>query len=160
MRPSASRGRARRGVRCGAVRPTAPLTPSPRADPKKPAFGVVLTYAGGESTFCPETVPGSGVKRNRTFSIDVQCAPVAPTTPQTLQSVMETNVCDYRLSVKSIAGCPTACITGDTTICSNSGVCGFDTTLRNSKCVISPLCPSSSNMWRSCLMYTSVWARP
>lgn len=96
-------------------------------DQAKPAQGVVITYPGGDSVWCPN--------RNRTFSVEVLCAPVPPANPSAYQtaSVFELNDCDYRLTVASVAGCPTACITGNT-ICSGNGICGYNTDAGTSQC--------------------------
>lgn len=95
-------------------------------DVKRPARGVVISYLGGESLWCPNN-------RNRTFSVELLCGPVAPATQYPQASVIELNSCDYRMQLKSIAGCPTECLaTGS--ICSNNGVCGWDTDTLRSKC--------------------------
>jgi len=97
------------------------------SDAQKPAKGVVLTYPGGDGIFCPA---GS----TRTFSVEVLCS----ATQGNLVSfgaanVVEANTCDYRAQLKSLAGCPTACITGNT-LCSGSGVCGFNTDAKRTQC--------------------------
>lgn len=71
--------------------------------------------------------------RNRTFSLELLCAPAAPQTRYDDASVIETNTCDYRMQLKSIAGCPLECVTGGS-ICSNNGVCGYDTDAGKSRC--------------------------
>jgi hypothetical protein len=47
--------------------------------------------------------------------------------------VFETNSCNYKLVLQSIAGCPTQCITGGS-ICSGNGICGYDTDAQASRC--------------------------
>ena len=86
-----------------------------------------MTYPGGSFVWCPQG-------HNRTFSLDVQCAPVPAQSAAALASVFESNACDYRMPVKSIAGCPTTCITGAASICSDEGVCGYDTDANVSHC--------------------------
>ena len=97
------------------------------ADALKPARGVVLTYPGGDYSWCPGD-------KNRTFSIELLCAPTQGT-PATFStsSVLEANVCDYRVQLKSLAGCPTACITGSS-LCNGNGICGYNTDAKRSQC--------------------------
>ena len=112
---------------------TRTLAPSVHwADALKPARGVVLSYPGGDNTWCPNDA--SGVAKNRTFSIELLCAPTQGT-PATFStsSVLEANVCDYRVQLKSLAGCPTACITGST-LCNGNGICGYNTDAKRSQC--------------------------
>lgn len=111
-------------------------TPSPTlsltADPKKPARGVVLQYPGGDSVWCPKNA--SGFSRERTFSIELLCSPTQGTPAQFASSnVVEANVCDYRVQLKSLAGCPTTCITGSS-MCNGNGICGFNTDTQKNQC--------------------------
>lgn len=105
----------------------APPSPLPWADALKPARGVVLSYPGGDYSWCPGD-------KNRTFSIELLCAPTQGT-PATFStsSVLEANVCDYRVQLKSLAGCPTACITGSS-LCNGNGICGYNTDAKRSQC--------------------------
>lgn len=65
--------------------------------------------------------------------MELQCAPVPPKAQYTEASVVETDTCNYKLTLKSIAGCPTSCVTG-TNVCSGNGICGFDTDSQSSRC--------------------------
>jgi hypothetical protein len=97
-------------------------------DPIKPARGVVLSYSGidGDSVWCPG--------RNRTFSIELQCS-TALGNKASFQSasVVETNTCDYRVQLQSLAGCPLECITGNT-FCNGNGICGWNTDAQRNQC--------------------------
>ena len=48
-------------------------------------------------------------------------------------NVVEANTCDYRAQLKSLAGCPTTCITGNS-LCSGAGVCGYNTDAKRVQC--------------------------
>ena len=112
--------------------PLSPVSPAP-ADALKPARGVVLQYPGGDGDWCPY-IPGTSVRKNRTFSIELLCAPTQGTAAQfALSNVVEANVCDYRVQLKSLAGCPTTCITGST-MCSGNGICGYNTDSKRNQC--------------------------
>jgi cbb3-type cytochrome oxidase subunit 3 len=101
-------------------------------DPSRPARGVVVSMINGENTFCPRD-PATGIPRNRTFSVELLCANVAPQANYGDASVVELNSCDYRMTLKSIAGCPLECLSSGS-ICGTHGVCGFDTDLGKSRC--------------------------
>lgn len=102
-------------------------------DPVYPARGVSLVTGGGESTQCSFS---GGVRVNRTLSIDLQCAPVPQSSLNaTSYSVFEQNVCNYNVQIKSLAGCPTSCLTGlGSSICSNSGRCGYNSDAKRGQC--------------------------
>ena len=93
-----------------------------------------MQYPGGDSDWCP-FIPGSTtIRKNRTFSIELLCAPTQGTPAQFASSnVIEANVCDYRVQLKSLAGCPTTCLTGST-MCSGNGICGFNTDTQRNQC--------------------------
>ncbi len=101
------------------------------ADPVHPARGVVITFINGDSDWCSYISPN--VRRNRTFSIELLCAPVPPQATYADASVIELNTCDYRMQLKSIAGCPLECLSNGA-ICSSHGICGFDTDVGSSRC--------------------------
>jgi hypothetical protein len=69
-----------------------------------PSRGVVLTYGGGESVFCPANAP-------RTFSVEVVCAPFVAKSRDDydLVTCRESNTCSYSVQLPNIAGCPTQC---------------------------------------------------
>ena len=105
-------------------------------DATKPARGVSLTMLNGESTSCPRSrVPPYGII-SRTFTVSLLCAPMPTTTFYTSATVFELNTCDYRMEVKSVAGCPTECTggPGSQSVCGGNGVCGFDTDANRAKC--------------------------
>lgn len=105
-------------------------------DPEYPARGIVLTYTGGESTFCPYIKTPTGYRpQQRSMSLEVVCAPLAGTFALSDQSVSvrEENTCDYRVQIPSLAGCPTDCLTG-TTVCNNNGACGFNKDSNRAQC--------------------------
>lgn len=88
---------------------------------------MVITYPMGDSIFCPPN-------KKRSFSVEVLCSATQGSVAAfNGGSVVEANSCDYRLQVKSLAGCPTACITGNT-LCSGAGVCGFNSDARRVQC--------------------------
>lgn len=92
---------------------------------------MVLTYNGGESVWCPVV---NGVQQNRTLSLELTCDPNAdPTIYTTGVTVREENVCDYRVQLPSLAGCPLECQTGGN-LCNGHGVCGFNTDAGRSQC--------------------------
>ena len=96
-------------------------------DPTKPARGVSLTMLGGDGQWCP-------AQQQRTFTVSLLCAPVAPQAVYTGANVFELNTCDYRMELKSSAGCPQECTGGGASICGGNGVCGYDTDSQRSKC--------------------------
>lgn len=100
-------------------------------DPVRPARGVVITFLNGENTWCPYNK--NGVRNNRTFSVELICGAVPPQSNYADASVFELNNCDYRMQLKSIAGCPLECVAGGS-ICSGHGVCGYDTDVGSSRC--------------------------
>lgn len=87
----------------------------------------MLKYLGGNSQFCPYS---RGAYANRTLTVDIQCG-VA--TDFSSAYVYETNACDYRIQIRSPAGCPAACQTG-ATVCSGNGICAYDTDAKKSSC--------------------------
>ena len=96
-------------------------------DTTKPARGVSITMLNGDQKWCP-------VGQNRTFTVSLLCAPVPTSTAFPPDAnVFELNTCDYRMELKSVAGCPTQCTSGGV-ICGGNGVCGFDTDTSYSKC--------------------------
>lgn len=104
-------------------------------DTTKPARGVSLTMLNGESTWCPVNRQ-TGAVRNRTFTVSLLCAPMPTNTFYTSATVFELNQCDYRMEIKSVAGCPTECTggPGSQSVCGGNGVCGFDTDANRAKC--------------------------
>jgi hypothetical protein len=104
------------------------------SDPTKPARGVVLTYYGGSNAYCPGWSPNPAYSRptNRSFSVDIQCAP-GSISDYGAAYVYETNSCDYRIQLRSVAGCPSVCQTG-ATVCNGKGICGYDTDNKVSAC--------------------------
>ena len=95
-----------------------------------PSRGVVLTYGGGESTFCPANAP-------RTFSVEVICAPFVPKSryDYNLSTCRESNTCSYTVQLSHIAGCPTQCrAPADGVVCSGHGVCGYNADASRSQC--------------------------
>ena len=88
---------------------------------------MVLQYPGGDSTWCPNN-------KNRTFSIELLCAPTQGNQAQFASAnVVEANTCDYRVQLKSLAGCPLVCITGST-MCNGNGICGYNTDTQANQC--------------------------
>lgn len=97
-------------------------------DPAYPDRGVVLTYFGGDATWCPR-----GVKRS--LSLQIVCAALAPgPAGYSLVAAQETSSCAYQVTLPSIAGCPTQCLTGPLQVCSGNGVCGYNTDAGRSQC--------------------------
>lgn len=98
-------------------------------DASYPARGVVLTYPGGDGTWCPGGQP-------RTMSLELMCALTQPSVAAySTASVREENTCSYRVQLPSIAGCPLQCrAPGDTALCSGNGVCGYNTDAGASQC--------------------------
>lgn len=97
-------------------------------DTAYPARGVVLTYAGGDGLWCPYGT-------QRSFILQVTCALIPPGPGSYSQgvSVQEVNNCAYQVTLPSIAGCPTQCLTGSN-LCSGNGVCGYNTDAGKSQC--------------------------
>jgi hypothetical protein len=102
------------------------------ADPVRPARGVVVTFINGDSQWCPY-ISQTRQYQNRTFSVELLCSPTKPQATYSDASVIELNTCDYRMTLKSIAGCPLQCVSGGS-ICSTHGVCGYDTDVGASRC--------------------------
>lgn len=120
---------------CGMISlaPTARLTPPLPADINYPNRGVVLTYGGGESTWCPGYGPS---QQSRTLSLELTCDPTVDPASATYAAgltVREENTCDYRVQVPSLAGCPLECQTGKN-LCNGHGVCGYNTDAQRSQC--------------------------
>jgi len=91
-------------------------------DPENPAGGVSLEYPTGER--CT-----AGLMRSTI--IDVACS-TGPTT--TLHAVSD-KPCEYRLTMKSVHGCPKECAVNDSgDLCNNHGHCGYDKVRNTSYC--------------------------
>lgn len=89
----------------------------------------MLTYTGGDSLWCPRGA-------QRSMILQVTCAAGVPAGPGSYSegvSVQEVNSCSYQVTLPSIAGCPTECLTGNT-LCSGHGVCGYNTDAGVSQC--------------------------
>jgi hypothetical protein len=96
----------------------------------RPAKGVVLSYVGGDNTWCPS----AGGSQSRSFSIEVLCSGTLGTTAAFNDlSVVEVSPCNYRMQVLSLAGCPLPCVTGSSQ-CSGRGMCGYDTDSKRTHC--------------------------
>ena len=99
-------------------------------DPMYPSRGVVLTYNGGESTFCPANAP-------RSFNLEIVCAPFVAKAPSDYLDVTcrEANTCAYTVQLPNIAGCPTQCrAPSDGVVCTGHGVCGYNADAGRSQC--------------------------
>ena len=95
-----------------------------------------MTYPFGDNTWCPADASTGFVKRNRTLSLELTCdATIDPTTATYAAGVMvrEENVCDYRVYIPSLAGCPLECRTGGN-LCNGAGVCGYNADASRSQC--------------------------
>ena len=106
-------------------------------DATKPARGVSVTMLNGENTFCPmNRAAKPPAPQNRTFTMSLLCANMPTSTVYTSATVFELNTCDFRMEIKSIAGCPVECTGGpaSSSICGGNGVCGFDTDANRAKC--------------------------
>lgn len=108
-------------------------------DPEYPALGVDLRYFSGEDQFCPEGP--SGIRSRRSFKISVFCDAVnhfpAPGKKALLQApdhVIEREQCQYELAVASPYGCPQECPIHEGKLCSNHGICRYDTDAKTAKC--------------------------
>ena len=99
------------------------------SDPNKPARGIILTYYGGNNLWCPKQ---QSKPVNRSFSVEILCAP-GSVADYASTYVYESNSCDYRIQIKSVAGCPSTCQTG-ASVCSGNGICGYDTDNKVSMC--------------------------
>lgn len=98
-----------------------------------PDRGVVLTYTGGDPTWCPGY--GAG-QQQRSLSLELTCDPTVDPSSATYTAgltVREENTCDYRVQVPSLAGCPLECQTGKN-LCNGNGVCGFNVDAQRSQC--------------------------
>jgi len=92
------------------------------SNPENPSGGVSIEYPTGER--CT-----AGLMRSTI--IDVQCS-TGPTT--TLHAISD-KPCEYRLTMKSIHGCPKECaVTEAGDLCNNHGHCGYDKVRRTSYC--------------------------
>ena len=94
-------------------------------DPENPSGGVSIAYPSGER--CANSIKGL----MRTTIIDVQCS-TGPT--KTLHAVSD-KPCEYRLTMKSIHGCPKECgVSKSGELCNNHGHCGYDQVQKTSYC--------------------------
>ena len=127
------RGARERALLHAVTLPLRPPAPDLCADINYPNRGAVLTYPFGDPTWCPLV---NGSARNRTLSLEFTCDPtIDPNTANYAAGVMvrEENVCDYRVFIPSLAGCPLECRTGSN-LCSGAGVCGYNADAARSQC--------------------------
>lgn len=93
---------------------------------------MTLQYTGGDSTSCPGNV-------KRRLLLSLVCSPLVPTATSYVDNatvfVVENSVakCAYSVTLPSLYGCPTACVTG-TSICNGNGACGFNLAAGASQC--------------------------
>lgn len=105
-------------------------------DTSNPSRGVAVTYLTGD--LCPNTV---GTPRQLT--VWLLCYDDATNVPDE-EVVLETNMCNYEIFVKSAFGCPVQCpltaAGGGSTrrICAGHGVCDYDSVRGNSRCFCNP----------------------
>ena len=90
-------------------------------DPSDPAKGVTLEYPTGERC-------DMGIMRKA--YIDVECSNSGTTT---LHAVSD-KPCQYRLTMKSVHGCPKECAMTSNGLCNNHGHCGYDAVRQTSYC--------------------------
>lgn len=103
-------------------------------DVNYPNRGIVMSFYGGESTWCPG-YPGPNAQ-TRSLSLELTCDPSINPGSATYAdgvSVREENTCDYRVQIPSLAGCPLECVTGSN-LCNGHGVCGFNSDAQRSQC--------------------------
>ncbi len=93
-------------------------------DNTDPSRGVSITYGGGDA--CPQ-------QKTRSLRIWLECVPDAYNVPDQ-ELVVETNDCFYEIFAPSAYGCPTECPLNNKQLCSNHGLCGFDSGMKKSKC--------------------------
>jgi len=106
------------------------------ADVELKARGIMLGYTGGASDWCPS--PASGGQASRALRLAVECAPHTSSSSVAYQSVIETQDCHYEIYLKSVFGCPVACLAGSgssVTVCGGRGVCGFDAAAQAAYCI-------------------------
>ena len=98
------------------------------ADTTYPNRGVSMTYPGGESKYCPAAYP-------RSLTIELTCDPTVGAPPPIREDVLvqERNDCQYFVTLRTIAGCPTQCSTGGG-LCNGHGVCGYNEDATRSQC--------------------------
>lgn len=103
-----------------------------------------MIYTTGENSFCPfaySAATQSYIQSNRSFTVELPCAPVAVQSAYGDANVFETDgSCKYRMILPSIAGCPQQCITNlgnngqPAQICNGRGICGYDSDNKYTKC--------------------------
>lgn len=93
---------------------------------KNPARGVTIVYKPGDKC-------GNNVFRK--FLVNVICDPTDKDVniPDD-EPIFEDPMCEYRLTLKSIHGCPTNCGTVNGELCNGVGECAYDNTLGKSRC--------------------------
>lgn len=93
-----------------------------------------VTYTGGD--LCP---PKRGQQVARSLKLWLICDTDVVNVPDQ-EMVAETDNCGYEIFVRSAYGCPRECpmgpdpATGATALCSNHGLCDFDTAVQSSRC--------------------------
>ena len=93
-------------------------------DGTDPSRGVAITYGNGDA--CPGT-------KSRALRLWLECDPDAKNIPDQ-ELVTETSGCFYEIFLKSAFGCPLQCPVTTAGLCSNHGLCAFDSGQQRSKC--------------------------
>ena len=105
-------------------------------DVTNPSRGVAVTYQGGDP--CSVTLGNP-----RQLTVWLLCYDDATNVPDE-EVVLESNMCNYEIFVKSAFGCPVQCpltaAGGGATrrICAGHGVCDYDSVRGNSRCFCNP----------------------
>lgn len=91
------------------------------------AVGVQLAYEGGQD--CRDVKD-----KQRKFIIQFSCIHEATALPP-ISTVYEDDMCEYKVTMESIWGCPTECHSEDhLTVCGGHGICAVDTGSLESRC--------------------------
>jgi hypothetical protein len=93
-------------------------------DPTDPSRGVAITYTGGDA--CPNN-------KARSLKLWIECNPDVKNIPDS-ELVTETGACFYEIFIKSAFGCPSQCPVSGGGLCSNHGLCSFDSVIKKPRC--------------------------
>ena len=89
-----------------------------------PSTGVILSYTGGDNTWC---------KNERSLRLSFYCMNNYQSLPKD-SIVIEYPQCVYNLQLESIYGCPVECGQVDNKLCGGRGVCGYDRDRQAPRC--------------------------
>lgn len=85
-----------------------------------------IKYLNGQTNFCEPF--------NRTFTVNLYCKNHAFSEPS-VAPVIEYAKCEYSIKIDSIYSCPTTCGINTLDLCTDNGICAFDSDLKYARCI-------------------------